>query len=66
MFLFILIFWISYGILFAHIQKKYPELAIEDKRQTMGFSILFSFFGPIALLVTFFMSGFAEHGLKFR
>lgn len=58
---------LSYGILFAYFQTKWPEIAKDFRREDMGFAAMISLmFGPIALFVGFFATGLAEHGIKFR
>ena len=57
---------LAYGISFAHWQREYPTLAESSYREDMGFSILWIPLGPLGLIITYFLSGFAEHGLKFK
>ena len=58
---------LSYGIMFAYFQRKWPTLADEDYRSDMGGTAGFSLLGgPIALLVSIFFSGFCQYGLKWR
>jgi len=57
---------LAYGICFGYLQRKFPDIAEEEYRRDMGTSVLFGFGGPITLSVLFFMTGFAEHGLKFK
>ena len=55
------------GINFAYFQGKYPTLAEEGYRSDLGFAYgLGLLFGPLALLVSVFMSGFAQYGVKFK
>jgi hypothetical protein len=58
----------AYAIRFAYFQRKYPTLAQKDRRiDDMGAAMLFGLiFGPIALVIELFSSGFAEYGLKWR
>ena len=55
------------GIFFAYFQAKFPNIAEEDRRedlgQAWGMGLLF---GPISLIVEIFMSGFVEHGVRWR
>lgn len=68
----IILFWficsfLSYGISFAYAQRTYPAIADEMRISDMADSIFFGlFFGPIGLVVIFFLSGFCEHGFKFK
>ncbi len=59
---------LTYGITFADFQAIWskPEWAEENKRHDMGVSALISLWGPIALVVTFFLSGFAKNGMRFK
>ena len=56
-----------YGIAFGHAQGEqevgYAEM---NYRSDSGVAALFSLFGPIALVVMFFLTGFAQHGLKWK
>lgn len=57
---------VTYGITFGHFQGEWPTIAKKKYRQDMAFAVGFSFLGPIGLVLSFLMSGFAEHGLKFK
>lgn len=57
---------LTYGIIFGHFQGKFPTLAEKDKRTDMGFACWVALWGPIGLIIGFLLSGFAQHGLKFR
>ena len=56
----------AYAIAFAEFQRGFPTIAAENRRSDAGFSIILGLFGPIALVVILCLSGFAEHGLKWR
>lgn len=57
---------LSYGILFAHAQREFPFIAERDYRKDMAFSMALGLFGPFILVASIFLTGFAQHGLKFR
>jgi len=57
---------LTYGITLAYFQRNYPEIAKEDYREDVGFSVLFGIVGPIGLFVSLWGSGFAKHGLMYR
>ena len=66
-----IVFWIicgvlAYGITFGHFHRNHPSIAEKNYRQNMSFSVGIGLIGPIGLIVIFFHSGFAEHGLKFK
>lgn len=55
------------GITFAYFQDSYPTIAKQTRRQDLAFScFLGGLFGPIGLVISFFLSGFAEHGWRLR
>ena len=69
--LLVLIIWLicgilTYGITFAYMQEEYPLVAEIGYEADRNFAILLGICGPIGLLVSFFRSGFAKHGLKFK
>ena len=54
---------LTYGITLAHLDGESPGLDyVGDK----GFAAVFSLLGPIGLLMSFLMSGFAHYGLKYK
>lgn len=57
--------FLAAGMLCAYVQ---GECGLPgDYRSNLGFSLLFGFvFGPLCLIVAFFMTGFAEHGISLR
>ncbi len=57
---------LSYGITFAHFQGKYPTIAEEEYGEDKAFAIGMSIGGPLSLWASYFSSGFAKHGLKFK
>ncbi len=68
-----ILFWtvcgvFSYGISLAESQRSYWKMSIKNAtyREDVGFSILFGLLGPIGLITSYFLSGFAQHGLKWR
>ena len=74
--LLLVVFWfacgfISYGISFAYWSnyKVFPGQASqtpEELRDTQGFCALGVLFGPLGLVVVFCLSGFAQHGMRFK
>ena len=67
----IIVIWIicgilTYGITFGYFQGGWPEISEKGYRQDMSFSVFFGLLGPIGLIISFFISGFAEYGLKFK
>lgn len=66
-----LIQWvITYGILFAHLQRKWPTIAKEayqeDRKAAIGFAAGFSLVPLISILVLFFVADWFKYGLKFK
>ena len=67
--IFLLLSWLICGFLaagtaYAFFQGSYPEFAEKDRRDDLGIAIFLGlFFGPLALVVIFFFSGFAKHGV---
>lgn len=58
---------LTYGISMADHWYSFPTLRSPDKvREHAGFSVLFACLGPVALMVVFFLTGFAQHGLMYR
>ena len=67
---YILCSFLSYGMLFAYIQRNFPSIAEQQYADDMGASILFGLvsgmLGPIGILISFLMTGFAKHGFKVK
>ncbi len=58
---------ISAGIGFAMAQGEFKVIAKEKYREDLGFAWLYSLtFGPLALLIFFFLSGFCKYGIKWK
>lgn len=56
---------LAQGVGVAYFQAKYPTLAQEDFRTDLGVCLGMGLFGgPLALVIIYLMSGFAEHGLQ--
>lgn len=55
---------LAYGIYFGNAQavSLFPK---EYYRKHMAEAVLFGILGPFGLFANYFMTGFAEHGLKF-
>lgn len=57
----------SYAISFAYFQRSFSLLSQQNLRRDAGSALLFGLvFGPFGMVLAFFLSGFAEHGLKWR
>lgn len=69
--LFVVPLVLSYGIAFAYFQRSSsPELAAKTYRQDLGSAVMSAMFASalswFGVLLTLCLSGFAQHGLKFR
>ena len=71
--LLVLLLWIVcgilvVGILMAHDYNFSIRIGLKfNYRETLGHAILFSLvFAPLMLIIAFFGTGFAEHGLMYR
>ena len=58
--------WVTCGITIAEFQGMAPNIAKDNYRRTVGFAILFSTGGPISLVLSYLISGFAQHGFYFK
>ena len=56
---------ITYGGLFAHLQKKYPAQAEDEYRGDRSYSIVPSLFGPFGLLAVALATRCFKDGFKF-
>lgn len=56
---------LAYGVSFAYDQKEFARLSKELERQDRKVALIFSLFGPIALLVFLIEHG-TKHGLMYR
>lgn len=56
----------AYAITFAYFQREYPSLAERDYRKDKARGVAFAILGPVGLIVSYYASDFAEHGLKWR
>ena len=54
--------FIASGLFYADIQRSYPSTAEKQRRADAGAALFTGLLGPIALLISVFMTGFAEHG----
>ena len=55
------------GFWFAYFQGEWPNSAKYNRREDLGDAMLVGLvFGPIGLIVSFFGTGFAEHGWRLR
>lgn len=64
------LFWVACGtaaagIAYADFQRTFTLSADKSRRDDAGFALVVGFFGPVGLLVIFFLSGFAKHGWLF-
>jgi hypothetical protein len=58
---------LTYGINFGYFQREFAGIAEITRRSDMAMAMAFGLFlGPLGLLVSFFLSGFCQHGLKFK
>ncbi len=57
---------LTYGILFAYVQRQYQSIAIDHVREDAAMSGLVALFGPVGLFIALINSGFAKHGLLYR
>ena len=68
----VMCFWLicsfaAYGFLFAYDQCHFPNIAAKDRRSDMAFDLGLSLaFGPIVLVMSFFLTGFWEHGWRLK
>lgn len=56
----------AYGITFAYMQGNWPTLAESQRTLDRTFSAFIALFGPIGFIVSFVLSDFAKHGMKWR
>lgn len=56
----------AYGITFADMQGRYQSIKVESYRTDMSFAVFVGLWGPLGLVVSLFLSGFAEYGVKFK
>ena len=55
---------ITASIALGHFQGKYPRTEKENYRSDLSGAWFFGlFFGPVALVISFFLSGFCQYGL---
>lgn len=55
---------IAASITLGYFQREYPSIAKTNYRKDLSLSWFFGlFFGPVALVQSFFMSGFCQYGL---
>jgi len=62
-------FWLvcavlSSGITFAYYQDQYPIQAKEHIREDLATGVFIGLAGPIGLIMSFLLSGFAKHGIR--
>ena len=57
---------VSYAGTFAYFQRKYKNIAEEQYHADMDLSVCVSLFGPVSLIISFFMSGGFKLGFKFK
>jgi len=58
--------FLSYGLTFAYFQRKYPVIAKSGYRTDVVTCTGLSLFGPISLLITFFMYERGIYGFKIK
>lgn len=64
-----IIFWIAcgvlaYGITYGYFQREFPTIAYESQKDDSAMALVFGALGPFGVLLSFVLSGFAKHGLK--
>ncbi len=57
---------LTYGIAFGYFQRKFALIADETIMADRIFAAVFGLCGPVGLVTSYFLSGFAKHGLKYR
>lgn len=57
---------LSYGAVFAHLQRQFPMFAKKDYEEDRNFALVMSIFGPIGLLTALMVTRGFKHGFKFR
>jgi hypothetical protein len=57
---------LNVGMILAQTRQESPLLWPKVRRSDMGYATVISVFGPIATLVIFCITGFAEHGWRWR
>ncbi len=57
---------LGYGITFGDMQGSFPTIAEDGYRRHFTFAVFIGLLGPAGLIVSFFMSSFVEHGLKWK
>lgn len=57
---------LTYGITFGYFHREFSLVADKMLTTNKRMAALFAFFGPIGFLLSFFMSGFVQHGLKWK
>lgn len=69
---FLFVLWLvcsafAYAITLAFFEYEHGDVSYGKERQNQGFAMLISLlFGPAALLVSYCLSGFAQHGLRWN
>lgn len=58
--------FLAYGITLACFQRSRTLTAKDYFYTDSSFAVLMALNGPVGLLVSFFLSGFARHGLMYR
>ena len=56
---------LTYGMLLADFQNSFPTIAKESCRRDKAAGALIGVAGPLGLFMSFFLTGFAEHGIQF-
>lgn len=62
--------FLCYGMLFASAQGMFPQIAEDQYREDLGWSLLMGLtagmLGPVGVLVVLLITGFAKHGFKVK
>ena len=62
----VLAYGVTLGDYLWQTEKGGSSLDPEWKRNDLSFSVFIGLLGPLGLLVSFFLSGFAQHGLRWK
>lgn len=60
---------LTYGMNFAYVQRQWPIIAKSNYREDIGICMIFGILVaiiPFLFIVSFGLTGFAKHGLKFK
>jgi hypothetical protein len=55
---------LAYGVVFAHLQGEYPDLAQRDRQRDKNFALSIAWSGPIGLIVSLCIVSLCSSGIK--